>query len=144
MNICGIIVVKGMDGTSYKGKILCTDIFEDNVEFKACLMINFETDLPDDFFSNNNIEYVVFTLDVLHTFMYGYLNIERNEDKTIDLDLNDVVFEEEFRCVSGVSRFWIFCENPSSIQLSNSNLQHIEDNTIKIQDYEINKKLFEI
>lgn len=143
MNICSTVVIKGMDGTFYKGNILCTDIFEDNLEFKACLMIDFETDLSDKFFDNSNIEYIIFTLDVVQTYMYGFLNIERLEDKTIDLELNDVCFDEEFRNGS-VSRFWIFCENPSSIQLLNGKLESIDDNTLKVQDYRVNKELFGI
>ena len=142
MNICGTIVIKTTDGTFYKGSVLCSDVFEDNSEFKACLIVDFETKLDDNFFfDNQNIDYVVFTIDMLQSIMYGYLNVERHDDGSIDESLNDVMFEEEYRNGT-VSRFWIFCQNPSSIQLLNCNLQSILETSCKIHDYEIHKDLF--
>lgn len=112
MHIFGKVMVKKTDGTILMGQILNSDIFENNVEFKASLMIDFEDKKRDYFLNTDNIDYIVVTVDVLDNIFYAIINVER-----IAPELNDVTFDEDY-FNNGVSRFYIFCEVEHTVLLN--------------------------
>ena len=112
MHIFGKVMVKKTDGTVLMGQILNSDIFENNLEFKASLVIDFEDKKRDDFSNTDNIDYIVVTFDVLNNIFYGIINVERNIP-----ELNDVTFDEDY-FNNGVSRLYVYCEVEHMILLN--------------------------
>lgn len=120
MYIFGKIMVKRTDGTILMGQILNSDIFENNLEFKASLVIDFEDKKrDDDFLNEKNIDYIVVTFDILHNIFYGIINVERNIP-----ELNDVMFDEDY-FNNGVSRFYVYCKEVENIVLLNRDFSHL-------------------
>lgn len=112
MHICGKIMVKKTDGTVLMGQVLNSDIFENNIELKASLMIDFEDKKRDYFLNTDNIDYIVVTVDVLSNTFYTIINVER-----IAPELNDVMFDEDY-FNNGVSRLYVQCEVEHTILLN--------------------------
>ena len=134
MHIFGKIMVKKTDGTILMGQILNSDIFENNIEFKASLVVDFEDKKrDDDFLNTDNIDYVVVTFDILHNIFYGIINVERNIP-----ELNDVIFDEDY-FNNGVSRLYIYCEEVENIMLLNRDFSYLFNPTL-IEE-EIKKKM---
>lgn len=120
MHICGKIMVKKTDGTVLMGQILNSDIFENNLEFKASLIIDFEDKKKfDDCLDTDNIDYIVVTFDILHNIFYGIINVERNIP-----ELNDVIFDEDY-FNNGVSRLYVYCKEVENIVLLNRDFSHL-------------------
>ena len=137
MHIFGKIMVKKTDGTILMGQILNSDIFENNVEFKASLVVDFEDKkrFNDDFLNTDNIDCVVVTFDILHNIFYGIINVERNIP-----ELNDVTFDEDY-FNNGVSRLYIYCEEVENIVLLNKDFSYLFDPTLIEEEIKENMKM---
>lgn len=136
MHIFGKIMVKKTDGTVLMGQILNSDIFENNVELKASLVVDFEDKKRNDGFLNtDNIDYVVVTFDILHNIFYGIINVERNIP-----ELNDVIFDEDY-FNNGVSRLYIYCEEVESIVLLNRDFSYLFNPALIEEEIKENMKM---
>lgn len=136
MHIFGKIMVKKTDGTVLMGQILNSDIFENNVEFKASLVVDFEDKKRNDGFLNtDNIDYVVVTFDILHNIFYGIINVERNIP-----ELNDVIFDEDY-FNNGVSRLYIYCEEVENIVLLNRDFSYLFNPALIEEEIKENMKM---
>ena len=121
MHIYGNVLIRDIDGVDYFGNVLVADIFENNNSFKVAIVVDFNSELPDLFLSNENIDFVVLTIDVMGKEFYSYINVERNNEH-----LNDTYFDEDYRNGS-VSRIYIICENGDCGILMDSNFALIEN-----------------
>lgn len=119
MHIFGKIMVKRTDGNILMGQVLNSDIYENNLKFKASLVIDFENKKRDDYLHTDNIDYIVVTFDVLNNTFYGVINVERNIP-----ELNDVTFDEDY-FNNGASRLYIYCENIDSVVLLNRDFSYL-------------------
>lgn len=136
MHIFGKIMVKKTDGTVLMGQILNSDIFENNVELKASLVVDFEDKKRNDGFLNtDNIDYVVVTFDILHNIFYGIINVERNIP-----ELNDVIFDEDY-FNNGVSRLYIYCKEVESIVLLNRDFSYLFNPALTEEEIKENMKM---
>lgn len=136
MHIFGKIMVKKTDGTILMGQILNSDIFENNVEFKASLVVEFEDNKRNDgFLDTDSIDCVVVTFDILHNIFYGIINVERNIP-----ELNDVTFDEDY-FNNGVSRLYIYCEEVENIVLLNRDFSYLFDPTLIEEEIKENMKM---
>ena len=136
MHIFGKIMVKKTDGTILMGQILNSDIFENNTEFKASLVVEFEDKKRNDGFLNtDNIDCVVVTFDILHNIFYGIINVERNIP-----ELNDVTFDEDY-FNNGVSRLYIYCEEVENIVLLNRDFSYLFNPTLIEEEIKENMKM---
>lgn len=137
MQLFGKILIKDVEGNFYRGDVLVADTFENNSNLKVALMIEFEDKLPDSFLHTGNIDYVVFRTSLGDNLFYGYVSVERI-DNEIDEELNDVVFDEDYRC-GKLSRFFIFLDDDSSIGLMDNNFALLSNRNII--DEEIKKEM---
>ena len=136
MHIFGKIMVKKTDGTILMGQILNSDIFENNIEFKASLVVDFEDNKRNDGFLNtDSIDCVVVTFDILHNIFYGIINVERNIP-----ELNDVTFDEDY-FNNGVSRLYIYCEEVENIVLLNRDFSYLFNPTLIEEEIKENMKM---
>lgn len=106
MHIFGDVFIALTDGKELFGKVLVSDVFNTNDCLKASLMIEFDERMGiDKFLTHDDIDYMVFNIDFMDTYFYGYINIERTDNK-IDEELNDVCIEEDYS-YGDISRFFI-------------------------------------
>lgn len=134
MHIYGNVLIRDIDGVDYFGNVLVADIFENNNSFKVAIVIDFNSELPDLFLSNENINFAVLTIDVMGNTFYSYINIERNFE-----DLNDTYFDEDYRNGS-VSRLYIISESSECGILMDSNFALVVNPSVINNEI---KKLFE-
>lgn len=106
MHIFGDVFIALIDGKELFGKVLVSDVFNTNDCLKTSLMIEFDERMGiDKFLTHDDIDYMVFNIDFMDTYFYGYINIERTDNK-IDENLNDVYIEEDYS-YGDISRFFI-------------------------------------
>jgi len=106
MHIFGDIFISLTDKKELFGKVLVSDVFNTNECLKASLMIEFDERLGiDKFITHDDIEYMIFGLDFMDTYFYGYVSVERTNN-VIDEDLNDVYIEEDYS-YGDISRLFI-------------------------------------
>lgn len=132
MKIFGEIFIKSIDGNIYKGKVLVADTFESNDNLKVAMMIDFENK-SESFLDTKNVDFIVFRTSMGSNLLYGYVNIERNEDGSICRDLNDIYIEEDYS-YGNLSRIHLFVDNEDSIILMNNNFELLIDSSVVNND----------
>ena len=135
MRIFSKILVKTIDNQFHVGEVLVSDTFENNNNLKVALVVDFEEKERDTFLSTKDIDYVVFRTSLGDNPLYGYINVERKEDGSIDTDLNDVDIDEDYSYES-ISRVYLFVDNEESIILMNNNCELLSDNSVKAEELE--------
>ena len=143
MHIFGDILIVLNNKTELLGKILVSDVFDVNDCLKTSLVIDFDEKYNiNKFLTHKDIDYVVFNVDFMNTFFYGYFCIEKI-DNEVDEELNDVYIEEDYSN-GNISRFYINIDSFDSIMLLdrqfrmfdcldnvNTNLKDIYENKLK-------------
>lgn len=116
MHIFGDLFIALTNGKELFGKVLVSDVFNTNDCLKASLVVEFDERLGEDkFLTHKDIEYIILNVDFMDTYFYGYVNIERTDNK-IDEDLNDVYIEEDYS-YGDISRFFISVDCLDSIMI---------------------------